>query len=305
MLLQPYLCRRQFSWYGLRFRESELPKKPKTFKKLLLNHNLVRVHLCGSYICEMNEQKTAFITGATSGIGLAIAQSFAREGYNLVLCGRNTAMLAQLKQELGTLCAVTTLHFDVRDRKLVAQAIASLQAPFNTVDILINNAGNAHGLDPIDTGALDDWDAMIDINVKGLLYVSHAILPQMRERKSGHIINIGSTAGKEVYPNGNVYCGSKHAVDAITTGMRLDLNPYGIKVGAINPGMVETNFSKVRFKDDNARAASVYKGFKALQAQDIADVVLFAVTRPAHVNIADLTVMCTAQASSVVVNKEL
>lgn len=253
----------------------------------------------------MDTQKTAFITGATSGIGLAIAQTFAKEGYNLILCGRNTDMLDKLQTELSAHCKVATLAYDVRDKDAVATAINSLQAPFNAIDILINNAGNAHGMDPIDTGSLDDWDAMMDINVKGLLYVSHAIMPQMRDRKSGQIINIGSTAGKEVYPKGNVYCGSKHAVDAITTGMRLDLNPYGIRVGAINPGMVETNFSKVRFKADDARAASVYKGFKALQAQDIADVVLFAVTRPAHVNIADLTVMCTAQASSVVVNKEL
>ena len=252
----------------------------------------------------MNTQKTALITGATSGIGLAIAHTFAQQGYNLVLCGRNTQILRELQTSLKAHCAVTTLAFDVRDRDGVAHAISGLQAPFNNIDILINNAGNAHGMDPIDTGSLDDWDAMLDINVKGLLYVSRAIIPHMRDRKNGQIINIGSTAGKEVYPKGNVYCGSKHAVDAITTGMRLDLNPYGIRVGAINPGMVETNFSKVRFKDDDARAASVYKGFEALQAQDIADVVLLAVTRPAHVNIADLTVMCTAQASSTVVHKE-
>ncbi len=253
----------------------------------------------------MNEQKTAFITGATSGIGLAIAETFAKQGFNLILCGRNTTMLAKLKEQLSPYCEVTTLAFDIRNRDAVNQAITGLQALFNTVDILINNAGNAHGLDPVDTASLDDWDAMIDINVKGLLYVSHALIPQMRDRKSGQIINIGSTAGKEVYPKGNVYCGSKHAVDAITTGMRLDLNPYGIKVGAINPGMVETNFSRVRFKNDDARAASVYQGFEPLQAQDVADVVLFAVTRPAHVNIADLTVMCTAQASSGVLNKKV
>lgn len=251
----------------------------------------------------MTHTRTALITGATSGIGLAIAQSFAAQGFNLILCGRNKEKLAQLQADLSSQTQVTTLAYDVRDRDAVAAQIASLQAPFNTVDILINNAGNAHGLDPIDTGSLDDWDAMMDINVKGLLYVSHAIIPQMKARKNGHIINIGSTAGKEVYPNGNVYCGSKHAVDAITTGMRLDLNPYGIKVGAVNPGMVETNFSKVRFKNDDARAAKVYQGFKPLQATDVADVVLFAVTRPAHVNIADLTVMCTAQASSTVVLK--
>ncbi len=172
------------------------------------------------------------------------------------------------------------------------------------IDILINNAGNAHGLDPIDTGSLDDWDAMMDINVKGLLYVSKAVIPQMTARKSGHIINIGSSAGKEVYPKGNVYCGSKHAVLAITEGMRIDLNPYGIKVGAINPGLVETEFSKVRFKGDKI-ADSVYKGFKALQAEDIAEVIYFVVSRPDHVNIADVLMFCTAQASSTILKKEI
>ncbi len=247
--------------------------------------------------------KTVLITGATSGIGLATARLLADNGYRLVLCGRNTGMLTQLTTELSEKTEVTTLEFDVRDRDLVLQKIAGLKAPFNKIEILINNAGNAHGLDPIESGSLDDWDAMMDINVKGLLYVSKAIIPQMTQRESGHIINIGSTAGKEVYPNGNVYCGSKHAVDAITTGMRLDLNKYGIRVGAVNPGLVETNFSKVRFKDDDDRADKVYEGYKALQPEDIAAVILFALTRPAHVNIADLTVMCTAQASSTIVKK--
>lgn len=249
--------------------------------------------------------KTALITGATSGIGLATARLLSQNNFALVLCGRNTKKLAELKQELSEVVPVETLDFDVRDQELVKQKIGSLkEAPFDTIDVLINNAGNAHGLDPIDKGSIEDWDAMMDINVKGLLYVSHAIIPQMRERKSGHVINIGSTAGKEVYPNGNVYCGSKHAVDAITTGMRLDLNPYGIRVGAVNPGLVETNFSEVRFKGDTQRAEKVYQGYQALQPQDVADVILFAVTRPPHVNIADLTVMCTAQASSVVLNKK-
>lgn len=249
--------------------------------------------------------KTALITGATSGIGLATARLLSQNNFALVLCGRNTKKLAELKQELSEVVPVETLDFDVRDQELVKQKIGSLkEAPFDTIDVLINNAGNAHGLDPIDKGSVEDWDAMMDINVKGLLYVSHAIIPQMRERKSGHVINIGSTAGKEVYPNGNVYCGSKHAVDAITTGMRLDLNPYGIRVGAVNPGLVETNFSEVRFKGDTQRAEKVYQGYQALQPQDVADVILFAVTRPPHVNIADLTVMCTAQASSVVLNKK-
>ncbi|OUS13343.1 NAD(P)-dependent oxidoreductase [Nonlabens dokdonensis] len=249
--------------------------------------------------------KTALITGATSGIGLATARLLSQNNFALVLCGRNTKKLAELKQELSEVVPVETLDFDVRNQELVKQKIGSLkEAPFDTIDVLINNAGNAHGLDPIDKGSVEDWDAMMDINVKGLLYVSHTIIPQMRERKSGHVINIGSTAGKEVYPNGNVYCGSKHAVDAITTGMRLDLNPYGIRVGAVNPGLVETNFSEVRFKGDTQRAEKVYQGYQALQPQDVADVILFAVTRPPHVNIADLTVMCTAQASSVVLNKK-
>ncbi|MFT6198086.1 MAG: NADP-dependent 3-hydroxy acid dehydrogenase YdfG [Nonlabens sp.] len=249
--------------------------------------------------------KTALITGATSGIGLATAQTLAENNYALVLCGRNQEKLAELKQELSQRVPVEILCFDVRDKIAVEKQINSLtKAPFNEIDILINNAGNAHGLDPIDKGSLEDWDAMIDINVKGLLYVSHAIIPQMRDRKSGHIINIGSTAGKEVYPNGNVYCGSKHAVDAITTGMRLDLNPYNIRVGAVNPGMVQTNFSEVRFKGDTERAEKVYQGFMALQPQDVAEVILFALSRPPHVNIADLTVLCTAQASSTILKKE-
>ena len=249
--------------------------------------------------------KTALITGATSGIGLETAQTLAENNYALVLCGRNQEKLAELKKELSQRVPVETLCYDVRDKIAVKEQINSLtEAPFNEIDILINNAGNAHGLDPIDKGILEDWDAMMDINVKGLLYVSHAIIPQMRDRKSGHIINIGSTAGKEVYPNGNVYCGSKHAVDAITTGMRLDLNPYNIRVGAVNPGMVQTNFSEVRFKGDTERAEKVYQGFMALQPQDVADVILFAVSRPPHVNIADLTVLCTAQASSTVLKKD-
>ena len=183
--------------------------------------------------------------------------------------------------------------------------ISSLPEDFSKIDILINNAGNAHGFDPINEGSLDDWDAMLDINVKGLLYVSKAVLPQMVERKAGHIINIGSTAGKEVYPKGNVYCASKYAVDAINQGMRIDLNEYGIRVGAVNPGLVETEFSEVRFKGDNERAEKVYQGYQPLKPKDIADIIHFVVTRPYHVNIADLVVMSTAQASSTIVKKNL
>jgi len=248
-------------------------------------------------------KKTALITGATSGIGRATAYEFAKHGIQLILCGRRQERLDSINKELSNKTKVHTLQFDVRDKQATFDAIESLPEAYKQVDILINNAGNAHGLDPIQTGNLEDWDAMLDINVKGLLYVSKAIIPQMTARNSGHIINIGSSAGKEVYPKGNVYCASKHAVLAITEGMRIDLNPHGIKVSAINPGLVETEFSQVRFKGDKA-ADNVYKGYKALQPEDIADIIYFAVTRPAHVNIADLLVFCTAQASSTIVKKE-
>lgn len=220
-----------------------------------------------------------------------------------MLCGRRQDRLDALKKELEKDVAVHTLNFDVREKSAVITQIDSLPPEFANVDILINNAGNAHGLEPIQEGSLEDWDAMLDINVKGLLYVSKAIIPKMTAKKSGHIINIGSTAGKEVYPNGNVYCASKHAVDAINQGMRIDLNPFNIRVGAVNPGMVETEFSEVRFKGDTAKADKVYKGFTPLQPEDIADIIHFVVTRPYHVNIADLVVMSTAQASSTIVNK--
>lgn len=252
----------------------------------------------------MIEEKelTALITGATSGIGRATAYEFAKHGIRLVLCGRRQDRLDHIKKELLKHTKVHTLSFDVRDKDRVFEAIASLPPEFQHIDILINNAGNAHGLDPIDSGSTDDWDAMMDINVKGLLYVSKAIIPQMTERQSGHIINVGSSAGKEVYPKGNVYCGSKHAVLAITEGMRIDLNPYGIKVTAINPGLVETEFSKVRFKGGK-QADNVYKGYKALQPEDVAEVIYFAVSRPAHVNLADVLMFCTAQANSTIVKK--
>ncbi len=248
-------------------------------------------------------KKTAFITGATSGIGKATAELFAKNNIDLVLCGRRQERLDTLKNELGKLVNVHTLSFDIRNKNSVNEAIESLPEAFQKIDILINNAGNAHGLDPIQEGSSEDWDAMLDINVKGLLYVSKALMGQMIERESGHIINIGSTAGKEVYPKGNVYCASKHAVDAINQGMRIDLNPYGIRVGAVNPGLVETEFSNVRFKGDEERADNVYKGFQPLKPEDIADVIHFVVTRPYHVNIADLIVMPTAQASSTILNK--
>ncbi len=248
--------------------------------------------------------KTALITGATSGIGRSTAIKFASEGINLIICGRRNDRLEKLKKELSVETSVHILSFDVRNRQEVLQKIGSLPEEFKEIDMLVNNAGNAHGLDPIQSGSMDDWDAMLDINVKGLLYVSKAVIPGMMERQSGHIINIGSTAGKEVYPNGNVYCASKHAVDAINQGMRIDLNGNGIRVGAVNPGLTQTEFSDVRFKGDADKADRVYQGFKALQPEDIADIIHFVVTRPYHVNIADLTVMPTAQASSTIVNKK-
>lgn len=248
-------------------------------------------------------KKVALITGATSGIGHATAFEFAKQGLDLVLCGRRLNRLETIQKALSKLTNVHILNFDVRDKLETFKAIESLPDKFKRIDILINNAGNAHGLDPINEGSLEDWDAMMDINVKGLLYVSKAIIPGMTARRSGQIINIGSSAGKEVYPKGNVYCGSKHAVLAITEGMRIDLNPYGIKVGAINPGLVETEFSKVRFKGDKI-ANAVYQGYKALQPEDVAEVIYFAVSRPAHVNIADVLMFCTAQANSTIVKKE-
>ena len=248
--------------------------------------------------------KTALITGATSGIGRATARYFAKNHFKIIICGRREDRLAELQDEFSPLTKVHTLNFDVRKKKDVAKAIASLPAEFANIDILINNAGNAHGLDPIENGDVDDWDAMIDINVKGLLYVSKAVIPGMVARRSGHIINIGSIAGKEVYPNGNVYCATKHAVDALNQGMRMDLNQYGIRVGAVNPGMVNTEFSEVRFKGDTERADKVYQGFSPLKPEDIADIILFVVTRPYHVNIADLMVLPTAQASATQVKKD-
>lgn len=249
------------------------------------------------------ERKIALVTGATSGIGKASALILAKNGYHLIVTGRRTDRLEQLKKEVPEGIEVLPLTFDVREKEAVFNLLGNLPEPWKNIDILINNAGNAHGLDPIQTGDTEDWDAMMDINVKGLLYVSKAVIPGMCERKSGTIINIGSIAGKEVYPNGNVYCGSKHAVDAITKGMRIDLNPFGIKVIGIHPGLVETEFSMVRFKGDEARAEKIYQGYEPLLAQDIAEIVEFCVNRPAHVVLADVVVLPTAQASATLVHK--
>ncbi len=251
------------------------------------------------------DKKIALITGATSGIGEATARLLAKNNFDLILCGRREDRLAAIANELSGIIKVTTLCFDVRDQNKVKEAIQSLPQRWKNIAVLINNAGNAHGLSAIQNGAVEDWDKMIDINVKGLLYVSKEIMPGMVERKAGHIINIGSIAGKEVYANGNVYCASKFAVDAITQGMRLDMNPHGIKVTGINPGMVETEFSAVRFKGDAERAKNVYKGLQPLHATDIADVILFSLTRPSHVVIADMTVFPVAQASATVVKRDV
>jgi NADP-dependent 3-hydroxy acid dehydrogenase YdfG len=252
-----------------------------------------------------DSRRTVLVTGATSGIGEATARLLAANNFRLIVCGRRQDRLGKLEKELSSLTEVTSLSFDVRDRAETEKALESLSPSWQEIDVLINNAGNAHGLDPIQSGNVDDWDAMIDINVKGLLYVTRQIVPGMVDRKRGHIINLGSIAGKEAYPNGNVYSASKFAVDALTKGMRLDLNAHGVKVTAIHPGLVETEFSMVRFKGDEERARSIYRGYQPLTGEDIADLILFTVTRPDHVVIADLLVVPKAQASATMVKKDI
>jgi NADP-dependent 3-hydroxy acid dehydrogenase YdfG len=249
--------------------------------------------------------KIAFITGATSGIGLATAKIMAENAINLIICGRREERIAQIEKELGQKTNVYSLCFDVSKREQVFEAINSLPEQWKAIDYLINNAGNAHGLDLSQDASLDDWEKMIDINVKGVLYVTKAFLPQMIEQKSGHIVNIGSIASKEVYQKGNVYCASKHALDAFSKGLRLDLNGTGIKVSSINPGAVNTEFSSVRFKGDKEKADKVYEGFEPLYAEDIADLIYFVVSRPAHVNISDSVILSTAQASASVIHRDL
>ena len=248
--------------------------------------------------------KTALITGATSGIGRATARVFAKKGHKLILCGRRKERLESLKKELSEFTSVHTLQFDVRNKEEVFSAINSIPDEFKNIDILLNNAGNAHGLSKIQDGSIEDWDAMMDGNVKGLLYVTKAVLPTMTANNSGFIVNIGSVAAKEVYPNGNVYCASKHAVDALSKSMRIDLSGHNIRVSAIHPGAVETEFSEVRFKGDKEMASGVYQGFDALQAQDIAEIIEFVTSRPGHVNIEDLIVYPTAQANTTILNKK-
>ncbi len=241
--------------------------------------------------------KIAFITGATSGIGEATAHKLAQHGYNLILNGRRIERLQALKQLLETNYPVKSCiaAFDIRDRKSVEQGILEIPEDYKNITILVNNAGLASGLSTLDKGNMDDWELMIDTNVKGLLYVSRFIIPGMVERKTGHIINISSIAGKEVYANGNVYCATKFAVDALNKGMRIELSQYPIRVTGIYPGAVETEFSIVRFKGDEEKAKKVYEGFESLLAEDIADAIYYAVSRPAHVNINEMIVMPTAQ----------
>lgn len=246
--------------------------------------------------------KIALVTGASSGIGWATAELLAGEGYDLIICGRREERLKELSQKLSV--KTLELIFDVRDREGVKQALDSIPEAWKNIDVLLNNAGNAHGLSKLQDGSLDDWDAMIDINVKGLLYVTKAIVPSMIARGTGHIVNIGSIAGKEVYPGGNVYCASKYAVDAINNGMRLDLVGTGVKVSQVCPGLVETEFSMVRFKGDEKKSKTVYQGFEALTAFDVADLIRFIVTRPAHVNISDSIIFPTAQVASTIVDKK-
>jgi NADP-dependent 3-hydroxy acid dehydrogenase YdfG len=250
--------------------------------------------------------KIALITGATSGIGAACADTFATQGYQLILLARRENLLLSQAKQLAEKYQITikTIQADVRDKENINYVLETLPAEWKQIDVLVNNAGLSQGLDPIDKGDTDDWDTMIDTNVKGLLYVTKLVSRWMVERKKGHIINIGSIAGKEVYPNGNVYCATKHAVDALSKGMRIDLLPHGIKVTAIHPGMVETEFSIVRFKGDENRAKKVYDGFEPLIAQDIADAIWYVVSRPAHVNINDMLIMPTAQAAATIVKRD-
>jgi NADP-dependent 3-hydroxy acid dehydrogenase YdfG len=244
--------------------------------------------------------KIVLITGATSGIGEACAIAFAEQGYKLILTGRRSDRLDKLSSKISdqynTSCL--TLNFDVRSKEEVEKQLSTIDESWRNIDVLINNAGLSLGLNPIQEGSLSDWDTMIDTNIKGLLYVTKIVSNWMISRKQGHIVNLGSIAGKETYANGNVYCATKHAVDSLNKAMRIDLLPYGIKVTAIHPGAVDTEFSEVRFKGDLDRASKVYEGFEPLHAQDIAETIWFIVSRPAHVNINDLVIMPTAQANT-------
>ncbi|MDU1889111.1 MAG: SDR family NAD(P)-dependent oxidoreductase [Dysgonomonas sp.] len=251
-------------------------------------------------------RKIALITGATAGLGKAIALRLAKENYDVIITGRRKERLEELEKEIEIKyeAKVLSLSFDVRTYSEVEKAIAELPEEWKNIDILVNNAGLAVGLDPIHQGVVDDWERMIDTNIKGLLYVTRVVSPSMVARKSGHIINIGSIAGKGVYPNGAVYCATKYAVNALSQGMRMDLLPYGIRVTQVCPGAVDTEFSLVRFKGNKDRADQVYTGYESLVAEDIAEAVCYAVSQPPHVDIQDLLIMPTAQASGNMFHKE-
>jgi NADP-dependent 3-hydroxy acid dehydrogenase YdfG len=246
--------------------------------------------------------KTALITGASSGIGEATARRFAAEGARVIITARRKERLEKLAKELKTDCLPVEL--DVRHQPAVEKAIANLPKDWQAIDILVNNAGLARGLSKVHEGSLLDWEEMIDTNVKGLLYVSRAVVPGMVARGRGHIINIGSIAGHMVYPNGNVYCATKHAVDALTKGMMVDLVDTPVRVSTVDPGLVETEFSQVRFRGDTERAGKTYQGYKALEGADIADAVIWVTSRPAHVQIAEIIILPTAQANSMVLAKK-
>lgn len=250
--------------------------------------------------------KIALVTGATSGLGRAIAEKLAKEGYNVIITGRRKERLEELEKELSVKyeSRVLPLNFDVRVYDEVKEAIDTLPNEWKNIDILVNNAGLAAGLSPIHEGDVDDWEQMIDTNVKGLLYVTRTVSPGMVARKSGHIINIGSIAGRVAYPNGAVYCATKFAVKALSEGMRMDFLPYNIRVTQVSPGAVETEFSLVRFKGDKSKADKVYQGYENLVADDIAESVYFAISQPPHVDIQDLLVMPTAQATGNMFHKE-
>lgn len=249
-------------------------------------------------------KKIALITGATSGIGEATAIKLAENDFNVIITGRREERLSALQEKLKQIGAdVLALCFDVRNEADVYHSLENLPEKWKNIDVLINNAGLAAGLNPIQEGDTDDWNRMIDTNIKGLLYATRCVSPGMIERKKGHIVNIGSIAGKEVYPNGNVYCATKHAVDALTKAMRIDMLPHNIRVTQVCPGAVKTEFSVVRFHGDKARADKVYDGYEYLLANDIADCILFAVTRPPHVTINDMVVMPTAQATGSLFHK--
>ncbi len=254
----------------------------------------------------MLKNKTVLITGASSGIGAACAEQFAKAGMNLLLCARRIEVLNDLATQLKKLhdIKIYTFQLDVGQHSEVTTKLSELPIEWQTIDILINNAGLGLGLEPLQNGNPQDWDIMINTNVKGLLYVTKEILPKMIAQNSGHIINIGSIAGHQVYPNGAVYCATKHAVNALTQGLRMDLFGTNIRVSSIDPGAVETNFSTVRFKGDKQRAAAVYKGMQPLTPHDIADAVLYCATRPAHVNISEIIIMPTAQASATMIARE-